>query len=46
MELPAGLTNLGNTCYMNATIQCLNSVKELREALKNFKGGLFTILLI
>ncbi|KAJ8934150.1 hypothetical protein NQ314_013560 [Rhamnusium bicolor] len=39
MDLPAGLTNLGNTCYMNATVQCLKVVPELREALQNFQGG-------
>ncbi|XP_053485933.1 ubiquitin carboxyl-terminal hydrolase 14 isoform X2 [Ictalurus furcatus] len=40
MELPCGLTNLGNTCYMNATVQCLRSVPELRTSLKKYSGAL------
>ncbi|GAA6071738.1 ubiquitin carboxyl-terminal hydrolase 14, partial [Tachysurus ichikawai] len=40
MELPCGLTNLGNTCYLNATVQCLRSVPELRTSLKKYSGAL------
>ncbi len=36
---PAGLINLGNTCYLNSVVQCLRQVPRIRSALESYPAN-------
>lgn len=38
--LPVGLENLGNTCYLNSSLQIMKRIPELRDTVKNYKGSI------
>lgn len=33
--VPAGLVNLGNTCYMNSVVECMRYIPEFRKSIKD-----------
>ena len=39
VHLPAGLANLGNTCYANSTLEALRAVPELKSSLLSYRGA-------
>ncbi|KAJ1819580.1 ubiquitin-specific protease ubp2, partial [Coemansia sp. RSA 2599] len=39
LQLPVGLNNIGNTCYLNCMLQCLFSIAPVRHAVMRYGDG-------
>jgi ubiquitin carboxyl-terminal hydrolase 14 len=39
---PSGLTNMGNTCYLNSVVQCLRVIEPFRKGLDQYRTNIMT----